>query len=312
MYSGVMVYAALGIIIIILAIIRQARPLAGELSQFELERRRKLGDESARVELVHREWRDSVAGVFDLDRFLLTAGFAMVSLVRWGWAGTLLVSLIGGLVYLLLSRLGVVARIAAWLYQRSEPKLVSVFEWLPWLGRLFGSKTIAIPEARLGSKEELASIIKNLKGVLTPAERVRLLQGLTFSDKRVSDVMTPRAGIISIEPGEVLGPLTLDRLYKSGHAVLPVIEAGADSVCGMLYTKDKLIATSSATSTVRQAMTEDVITVHETDSLEVALQKILQTHQYLLVVRSQKETTLGIISLGDIVGQLTARSDQKR
>lgn len=73
----------------------------------------------------------------------------------------------------------------------------------------------------------------------TQSERVILKNVLDLADKRVEDVMIPRADIEAIEVGHTLGELVA-RFRQVGHSRMPVYKDSLDDIIGFIHVKDAL------------------------------------------------------------------------
>ena len=85
-------------------------------------------------------------------------------------------------------------------------------------------------ELDVESREELLEIVKNAGDALSKDEKKLITNSLKFKDMKVADAMIPRTMIDSIGNDEVLGPIVLDGLYKTGHSRFPVIDGDIDHV----------------------------------------------------------------------------------
>ncbi len=73
----------------------------------------------------------------------------------------------------------------------------------------------------------------------TQSERVILKNVLDLADKRVEDVMIPRADIEAIEVTNSLGDLVA-RFRQVGHSRMPVFKESLDDIIGFIHVKDAL------------------------------------------------------------------------
>jgi CBS domain containing-hemolysin-like protein len=73
----------------------------------------------------------------------------------------------------------------------------------------------------------------------TQSERAILKNVLDLADKRVEDVMIPRADIVAIEDVETLGTLVA-RFRQVGHSRMPVYNDSLDNIIGFIHVKDAL------------------------------------------------------------------------
>ncbi|HCO90136.1 MAG TPA: magnesium/cobalt efflux protein, partial [Alphaproteobacteria bacterium] len=71
----------------------------------------------------------------------------------------------------------------------------------------------------------------------TPAERQMLLNVIAVGDRRVEDVMVPRADIIAVEIGTSLEELVAT-FNQAAHSRLPIYRDTLDEPVGMVHIKD--------------------------------------------------------------------------
>ncbi|MEM7290830.1 MAG: CBS domain-containing protein, partial [Pseudomonadota bacterium] len=122
----------------------------------------------------------------------------------------------------------------------------SVFSWLL---RLFGRK-------KNGStiREDLADALSDDEGLaqgFSPEERAMLTSILHLQDKRVEDIMVPRADIIAVSRDISFADL-LKVFEESGHSRMPVYEETLDDPRGMVHIRD-VLTTISKTSKLTRA-----------------------------------------------------------
>jgi CBS domain containing-hemolysin-like protein len=73
----------------------------------------------------------------------------------------------------------------------------------------------------------------------SPAERKILQNVLALDEKRVEDVMVPRADIEAMEIDSTLGDI-IARFRKAGHSRIPVYADNLDNISGFIHVKDAL------------------------------------------------------------------------
>lgn len=122
---------------------------------------------------------------------------------------------------------------------------------------------------------------------------------LTYGDKTISDVMTPRRIVHMISVEESVGPVFLDELYKTGFSRFPVYDGKPEHIVGTLFLKD--LVRASTHGSVRDHMEKHVYYVHEDQSLHDAFQAILKTHHQLFIVVNSFEEYVGVISMEDVL-----------
>jgi CBS domain containing-hemolysin-like protein len=160
---------------------------------------------------------------------------------------------------------------------------------------------------RLSSREELHHLVETSGSLLSADEKALISHSLTFNDRAVKKIMTPRSVIDSISHKELLGPLVLDDLHKTGHSRFPVVDGDIDHVVGMLHIQDLLTLDTKRSTTAAKAMEPRVFYVREDQTLKYALTAFLRTHHHLFVVVNEFRETVGLLSLEDVIEALIGR-----
>jgi CBS domain containing-hemolysin-like protein len=142
---------------------------------------------------------------------------------------------------------------------------------------------------------------------LTRDERLTLKSTLHFEDKLVRDYMTPRSVMEAIGRYEMLGPLVLDGLHKTGHSHFPVFEGDIDHIVGMLHIHTLFNLQEKKTRTVQDVMEPRVLYIHEEQTLGQALAACIKHRRHLLVVINGFRETVGVITIEDAVEQMIGR-----
>ncbi|MDB5163576.1 MAG: exported protein of unknown function [Candidatus Saccharibacteria bacterium] len=128
---------------------------------------------------------------------------------------------------------------------------------------------------------------------------------LTYGDKIVRQVMTPRRMIKSVSSADALGPVLMTELHASGHSRFPVHEGKLDGIVGMLYLRD--VVSARASGTVQNVMKKQVYYVHEEQTLRQTLPAFLKTHHHLFLVVNSFEELVGLITIEDVVEQILGK-----
>ncbi len=127
---------------------------------------------------------------------------------------------------------------------------------------------------------------------------------LTFGDKLVRDVMTPRRMMTTIYIEDSISPHIMDELHSKGFSRLPVYEKFEDSekVVGILYVKDLL--NNMRAGRIGDVMDRKIYYVQEQRALEHVLEAFLKTKHHLFIVVNNFEEVVGVISIEDILEQI--------
>lgn len=292
---------------VLLLLVTGMHPDRAKISRFELKRRSDDGDKEAENILIKEGHYENTETFLRLMSTLLLVVTILLSVVAWGWFIGVIIGVVVILVYGALARTAVVQRSSNAIYGKIE-------KYIMWVVQRGGSVLRILRDympqgelSQVSSKEELLHIAKQSTDVLSANERQLLASGLTFGDRLVSEVMTPRSVIDTVKKTELLGPLTLDELYKTGHSRLPVIDGDIDHIIGVLYIQDLLTVTSGKTPTAAQAMEQKVFYIREDHTLQHALSAFLKTHHHLFIVVNEYRETVGVISLEDVIEALLGR-----
>lgn len=124
---------------------------------------------------------------------------------------------------------------------------------------------------------------------------------LRFPHHKVTDVMTPRKLIKTINADDTIGPILIDELHKSGQSVALVRETTKGPIIGSLQLKVLNLASSGK---VRDVMDNPICYVNENDSLNEALQAFLATDCSLFVVVNNAEENVGVITVKTVLEKL--------
>jgi len=115
---------------------------------------------------------------------------------------------------------------------------------LGWIGSGLAKLIGGAPEPQtLVTEDEIRTMISLGKeeGVVEEAEARMLHEVFEFGHHAVSEAMTPRTDIISIEQGTTLGEF-LQTYSQTPHSRFPIFQGSTDNVVGILSIKDVLIA----------------------------------------------------------------------
>lgn len=292
-----------------LLVVLGVHPQLSSHSQFELRRRAHGGDAEAQL-LLRR--RAVLRDLFSLQRVLAAMFLVLLSLIGvelFHWSIGFVVALVVALESGAVARLAPVQRLSQALYEKYEGKLLAMIERHPLAFRAIRSAApIPNSEYDIESKEELLAMVEQAGEVLTKDEKRLIINGLKSQSTMVDSVMTPKSVIDAVAHDELLGPLVLDSLHKTGHSRFPVIKGDIDHVVGMLYTQDLLtISPGSKTRRAETVMEKKIFYIRQDQSLQQALAAFLRTRHHLFVVINEYRETVGLLSLEDVIEALLGR-----
>lgn len=293
--------------VIVLIVITSFRPNKSSVSEFEMHR---LIDQGNKPSI--KNWRryEYYHDVLTLRRIVVTCLLVVVTVfaVRaFDWTNGIIVALLVAIFYVKIALSGFVHRPVQRLYDKFETRILMMVEHISrWL-RIIGGAVDPDPDHVVSSREELVHLIDGSGLLLTKSEATLLKSGLSFEGKLVKDYMTPRSMMEAIGANELLGPLTLDNLYKTGHTHFPVMDRDIDHLVGILHIYSLFTLENKKSVMVRDVMEPRVFYIHEDQSLEDALAACIKYRRHLLVVVNSYRETVGVITIEDAVEQLIGR-----
>lgn len=288
-------------------VVSAMRVPGGALSHYELDRRAHTGDHHAADVLRRQLLTGDIEGLIHAKRLALFALSCIVAIPAFGVGWAMLLILVTIVCQPVVSRLPSVVRLGHRAYGYYEPIIMRFLERYPWVGKILRTHQIATTKLQAGSPEELAHIIDQAGAHLSRDQQALLLHSLKFDDHTVADVMTARDDIATIDHRELLGPLVLNDLHKTGHSFFPVTVTDLDHIIGVLPIDGFLTLDSKRSVTAEKAMIPHVEWIAQSAPLRVALRQFLASHQHLLVVKDDTGETVGVITLNDIVAMLFGR-----
>lgn len=276
-----------------------------ELSPFELKRRTEQGDGEAMLLSERERLLPRLQTSRRIIEALLQVLAVAITIIFFGWLlGTLIAAVLSLLVGTV-TRMMFFTDMAQKLYSPRENQLLDVvreWKWLDW----FRENVSGTEKSAVTSKEELGYVIEGAAAVLSADELRRLRASLALDQRAVQDVMTPVSVLSTADVHDSLGPLVLDDLHKTGHSRFPVIDSDVHHVVGILYLHD-VVNLRSTKPSVKDAMDSRVHYIHESQSLERALQGFLRTHRHLFIVVNDYRKTVGVLTLEDVIEALLGK-----
>lgn len=298
-----------GVILAGLLFVSSFVPHRSRYSPFELRRRQRAGDAGVEIDETRESLYGDVLSVQRVAQAALLVGFVLAIVAAAGWLLGGLLAIVVSLEYGMLSGIGIIRQYGQRLYDRYEMAILTQIKQRQGIVRWLRSTLPAAERSRIDSREELEHLVSDSQGILADDEKKLILASLGFDAKRVSEIMTPKSVVDTIKRTEVLGPLVLDDLHKTGHSRFPVIDGDIDHIVGILYVRDVLTLDTSKqhTSKVETAMSKRVYFIREDHTLDQALAAFLKTHHHLFIVINEFRETVGIITLEDTIEALLGR-----
>lgn len=135
-------------------------------------------------------------------------------------------------------------------------------------------------------------------------DEARIIKGaLTFSERTVVQIMTPREKISAIEQSRVIDEALLTQLEDVRFSRIPVFDGSFDTVVGILLVKD-LINPKLHGQKVEDIMSDSINFVNEHVRLDDTLSMFTKARQHLFIVQNDENRVVGVISLEDVLEEI--------
>jgi len=280
------------------------------LNKDDLERKAKLGDKKAKKIFKVRKNGNlllctlligNVAVNATLSVFLSSIASGLIA----GFTATVLIVIFGEIIpQATFSRYAMeIGSRVVWVVQIFEFILYPVCWPLAWLlDKVLGDE---IPSVY--SRQELLKIIEeheNSRDSDLDEDEEKIIRGaLSFSDKIVEDILTPRVEIFSLPKEQGLNKNMIKRIKDSGHSRIPVFADNTETIVGLLFTKD-LIGNDFKNKTVEDVMREKVMYVDENKKLDELLNAFKETRQHMFVVVNEYGEISGLVTIEDVLEEI--------
>jgi len=170
---------------------------------------------------------------------------------------------------------------------------------LKWMG-IDGSEE---HESSLTEEEIRASLsIAHAKGELSKNEHKLLNAVFKFDDEVARQIMKPRNEVEFLDSNNTFGE-TLSFAKNSKHTRFPYCDGSLDKLIGVLHIKD-LIGYVEHDSIDIKSMVRTPLLIPENMLIGRLLQEFRMAKQHLAFVQDEHGTTLGIVTLEDVLEEL--------
>ncbi len=160
--------------------------------------------------------------------------------------------------------------------------------------------------AGVRSVEELELMIRSSgeAGWLDDSELKLLTRALSFTEKVASDAMIPRVNVVGLNKHDSISDLRRESI-STGHSRFPVYNEDLDDVVGIAHIKDTIEIPSARLSiTEVGSITQPVLEVPETSSLEFVLDELRTSGKGMAVVVDEYGGTAGIVTIEDLLEEI--------
>jgi CBS domain containing-hemolysin-like protein len=157
------------------------------------------------------------------------------------------------------------------------------------------------------SEKELIQLIRRTPREVLSVKNRNLISGaMSFGRRRAMLITMPREDIVFLQDSDMLGPLNLDKLYKTGDKIFPVLNK-AKKVCGIIRPEKIDVLHISKNQPVSKLMSHDVVFARDDYTLEQLLAVFLRNHTDYVFIIDKDEKLLGYAELDTLIAVLFNR-----
>ena len=155
--------------------------------------------------------------------------------------------------------------------------------------------------------EEFIGVLQRTpKSILSSEDRNRIASIMNFDNRTVSELMIPKSKMIFVNAKDILGPLMLDKLYKSCFTNFPVVDNN-DKVKGIIHTEALNALEIKRTDRAEKYYDKNVNYLHLNDSLDFAVSEIERTNSYYFLVLDENDTLAGFFTIQMLLDYLLGK-----
>ena len=181
-----------------------------------------------------------------------------------------------------------------------------IIKWLdPKLDKYRTKKApVKAPPYTPRTLEEFIGVLQRTpRSILSDQDRARIAAIMSFEDRRVADLMSPQSDMIFVKNTEVLGPLTLDKLYKSGFTHFPVVDSKGKTL-GIIHTEALNALEIKKTDRASKYLDPAVYYLRAADPLRTAIEEIERTGSNFFLVQDASDHTIGCFTIKSLLDYL--------
>ncbi len=153
------------------------------------------------------------------------------------------------------------------------------------------------------SVDELGHALELTQDDERTEEEHKILEGIvTFGNKEVSQIMTPRPDIVNVWESETFQEV-LATVMDKGYSRLPVFKQSADDIAGFLFVKDLLPHIDETDFNWKQIIKPPTY-VPQNKRLDDLLEEFQREKNHLAIVVDEYGGTCGLVTLEDILEEI--------
>jgi len=152
--------------------------------------------------------------------------------------------------------------------------------------------------------QEIIEFHKNQKESVIDEDEERIITGaLTFSDKKVKEIMTPKDDVFALPVETKLSKDFIQKIKDLGFSRVPVYISEIDNIIGIAFVKD-MIGCDLENKTIDDFCKKRIYTINENCKLDRVLNQFLDTRNHLFVVDNEQRKVVGLITIEDVIEEI--------
>jgi CBS domain containing-hemolysin-like protein len=169
--------------------------------------------------------------------------------------------------------------------------------------KLFGVTDISEEESH--SEEELRMIVAESEedGMINADERELIHNVFDFDNKDVSEIMTPAHKIYAVSASDWSQDM-IEKIFAEWYSRVPIYKGGMDNIVGRVLVKDIITKIMKKKEVLLHELMRPIHYVPENQKIIDCLRELQRQHMHLAMVTSEYGTTIGLITMEDIIEEL--------
>jgi CBS domain containing-hemolysin-like protein len=162
------------------------------------------------------------------------------------------------------------------------------------------------------SEDELRTLLRESRqGGLIDRDEQRLSEAaLVFGDRRVREVMNPRAEIDWVSTRENVRSAA-EVAVRTGHTRLPLGDPDLDNAIGVVHSKDLLRAVLLDEDVPLTELVRPLSRVAESTRVDEALREMRRDRRHIALVLDEHGTVTGLVTLEDLIEELVGEIEDE-
>ena len=158
------------------------------------------------------------------------------------------------------------------------------------------------------TREELIKLLTEGKVKLSRTKRYLIANILSFKDRRISEIVKPLYEVVTISENATVFQAA-QKIKESGYSRLPVYGTTLQNIIGYIQAYDLLKAKKE--EPIKKYL-RPIRIIGEFERLKDVLDKLIQEREHIALVVDERGIVIGIITLEDIVEEITGELYEKR